>query len=291
MTASATVFEQHRGRMFGIAYRMLGTSVEAEDIVQEAWLRWQAADRTDIAEPAAYLATIVTRLCLTALDSARVRRETYVGPWLPEPIDTSGDPALEAEHAESLSLAILLLLERLTPAERAAYVLHEAFDYPYRQVAELLETSEANARQLGARARAHLDRERGTVVTGAERSRLLGLFLAAAQAGDLAALEAALAEDALSLSDGGGIVNAARKPVAGRERVARLILGVLEKFGEGIVTVPVSANGEPAMLAAREGRPIALWTVDIAPEGVRRLLIVMNPHKLAAFEGAALSHS
>jgi len=291
MNSPVSVFEQHRGRMFGIAYRMLGSAAEAEDIVQEAWLRWQAADRSDVAEPAAFLATVVTRLSLTALDSARVRRETYVGPWLPEPIETSGDPAVEAEHAESLSLAILLLLERLTPAERAAYVLHEAFDYPYRQVAELLETSEANARQLGARARAHLDRERGVVVTGAERTRLLGLFLAAAQAGDLEALEAALAEDALSLSDGGGIVNAARKPVEGRERVARLILGVLEKFGEGMVPVPVSANGEPAMLAVRDGHPVALWTVDIAPEGVRRLLIVMNPHKLAAFEGAALSHS
>ena len=291
MNSPVTVFEQHRGRMFGIAYRMLGSAADAEDIVQEAWLRWQSADRSDVAEPAAYLATIVTRLSLTALDSARVRRETYVGPWLPEPIETSADPALTAEHTESLSLAILLLLERLTPAERAAYVLHEAFDYPYRQVAELLETSEANARQLGARARAHLDRERGVVVSGAERTRLLGLFLAAAQAGDLEALEAALAEDALSLSDGGGIVNAARKPVEGRERVARLILGVLEKFGEGMVAVPVSANGEPAMLAARDGHPVALWTVDIAPEGVRRLLIVMNPHKLSAFEGAALSHS
>jgi len=276
-------FEQHRGRMFGIAYRMLGSASEAEDVVQDAWLRWQSADRADVIEPAAFLATIVTRLSLTALDSARARREVYVGPWLPEPVSTADDPALGAERAEAMSLAVLLLLERLSPAERAAYVLHEAFGYPFARVGEILETSEANARQLGSRARAHLDRERGTVVSRAERDRMLALFLAAAQSGDLAALEAALAEDVVSLSDGGGFVNAARRPVHGRGNVAKLILGVLEKFGEGIVPTPVEVNGELAMLGVRDGHPIALWTVDIAPEGVRRLLIVMNPHKLSRF--------
>ena len=269
--------------MFGIAYRMLGSASEAEDVVQDAWLRWQSADRADVIEPAAFLATIVTRLSLTALDSARARREVYVGPWLPEPVSTADDPALGAERAEAMSLAVLLLLERLSPAERAAYVLHEAFGYPFARVAEILETSEANARQLGSRARAHLDRERGTVVSRAERDRMLALFLAAAQSGDLAALEAALAEDVVSLSDGGRFVNAARRPVHGRENVAKLILGVLEKFGEGIVPTPVEVNGELAMLGVRDGHPIALWTVDIAPEGVRRLLIVMNPHKLSRF--------
>ena len=283
MNSPVETFESHRGRMFGIAYRMLGSASEAEDIVQDAWLRWQSADRSDVAEPGAFLATIVTRLSLTALDSARARREVYIGPWLPEPVSTADDPALGAERAEAMSLAVLLLLERLTPAERAAYVLHEAFGYPFARVAEVLETSEANARQLGSRARAHLERERGTVVSRAERERLLGLFLAAAQAGDLAALEAALAEDVVSLSDGGGFVSAARKPVHGRERVAQLILGVLEKFGQGIVPVAVEVNGELAMLGVREGHPVALWTVDIAPEGVRRLLIVMNPQKLSRF--------
>ena len=285
------VFSQHRGRLFGIAYRMLGTAADAEDVLQEAWLRWQGADHDRVREPAAFLATVVTRLCLTALDSARARREVYVGPWLPEPVDTSSDPLLGAENTEALSLAVLLLLERLSPAERAAYVLHEAFDYPWRQVAEVLEVSEANARQLGSRARRNIDRERGTVVSLAERQRLLGAFLAAAQTGDLAALERALTDDALSLSDGGGIVNAARRPVSGRERVAQLILGVQQKFGQGITTVPVVANGEESMLAVRDARPIALWTVDVAPDGVRRLLIVMNPQKLRAFETVALSHS
>ncbi|MEP6478731.1 MAG: RNA polymerase sigma-70 factor [Rhodoglobus sp.] len=284
-------FTAQRGRLFGIAYRMLGSASDAEDVVQDAWLRWQGTDRTAVREPAAFLATIVTRLALSALDSARARREVYVGPWLPEPVDTRADPALGAERSEALSLAVLLLLERLSPAERAAYVLHEAFDYPFRQVAELLETSEANARQLGSRARQHIDQERGAVVAEPERERLLAAFLSAAQSGDLALLESTLAEDALSLSDGGGFVNAARNPVHGRERVARLILGVLEKFGQGIVTIPVEANGELAMLGVRDGQPIALWNVDIGPEGVRRLLIVMNPHKLEGFAELALSHS
>jgi RNA polymerase sigma-70 factor (ECF subfamily) len=284
-------FEQNRGRMFGIAYRMLGSATEAEDIVQDAWLRWQSADRSGVEEPGAFLATIVTRLSLTALDSARARREVYVGPWLPEPVSTVDDPAIGAERAEAMSLAVLLLLERLTPAERAAYVLHEAFGYSFRQVADVLDTSEANARQLGSRARTHLDRERGVVVSRAERDRLLALFLAAAEHGDLAGLEAALSEDAESISDGGGVVNAARKVVHGRERVAQLILGVLEKFGQGIETTAVEANGELAMLGMRDGHPVALWTVDIGPEGVRRLMIVMNPEKLEPFAAAALSHS
>ena len=282
------VFEAQRRRLFGIAYRMLGSASDAEDLVQEAWLRWQSADRSGVAEPAAFLATIVTRLSLTALDSARARRETYIGPWLPEPVDTSNDPALGAERAEALSLAVLLLLERLTPAERAAYVLHEAFDYPFRQVAELLETSEANARQLGARARQHIDQERGAPVPKAERERLLALFMAAAQSGDVAALEAALAEDVVSLSDGGGVVTAARRPVHGRERVAQLILGVIEKFGQGVDVSIVEANGEPAILGVRDGQPVALWIADVGAGGVRQSLVVLNPEKLGGF---ALSHS
>lgn len=284
-------FQQQRGRLFGIAYRMLGTATDAEDVLQEAWLRWQGADRDAVTEPAAWLTTVVTRLCLTALDSARARRETYVGPWLPEPVDTSEDPLLGAERAEALSLAVLLLLERLTPAERAAYVLHEAFAYPFRDIAEVLDTSAANARQLASRARRHLEVERGAVVSGAERDRLLGAFLAAAESGDLAALERALAADALSISDGGGVVSAARRAVSGRAKVAALILGVLDKFGQGIRTLPVSANGEAAMLALRGDDPVALWSIDIAPDGVRRLLIVLNPHKLERFTASALSQS
>ena len=286
-------FQANRGRLFGIAYRMLGTVTDAEDVLQDAWLRWQGTDREAIREPAAFLSTIVTRLCLTALDSARARREVYVGPWLPEPILTgpmsagSADPSDAAEHAESLSLAVLLLLERLSPAERAAYVLHEAFDYPFRQVAEVLETSEANARQLASRARAHLDRERGAVVTAEEHDRMLGAFVAAAQSGDLAVLEAVLTRDVQSVSDGGGVVSAARRIVGGRDKVAPFILGIADKYGAGIEWAPVEANGEFAVLGVRDGAPEVLFTVDVAPDGVRRLLVVLNPHKLGAFVDVA----
>lgn len=283
-------FEAQRGRLFGIAYRMLGSASEAEDVVQDAWLRWQSTDTDAVREPAAYLATIVTRLCLTALDSARARREVYVGPWLPEPVDTSADPLLGAETAEALSLAILLLLERLSPAERAAYVLHEAFGYSFREIAEVLESSEASARQVAKRARDHVQRERAAVVPPAERERLLGAFLAAAQSGDLASLEALLAEDAVTISDGGGVVRAARKAVSGRERVAAFVLGVLEKFAGDAVPVPVSVNGELGILAVLDGAPLGLWTVEVGPDGVHRLLIVLNPEKLGRI-GAALSHS
>ena len=288
-------FQAHRGRLFGIAYRMLGTVADAEDVLQDAWLRWQGTDRDAVREPAAFLSTVVTRLSLTALDSARARREVYVGPWLPEPIltgegGTSGiDPEDAAEHAESLSMAVLLLLERLSPAERAAYVLHEAFDYPFRQVAEVLEISEANARQLASRARAHLDRERGAVVTEAERDRMLGAFLAASQMGDLAALEAVLTEHVQSVSDGGGVVSAARRVVVGRANVAAIILGLAAKYYESVTFGPVEANGESALLGVADGAPMVLITVDVAPDGVRRLFAVLNPHKLHAFEQIAAS--
>jgi RNA polymerase sigma-70 factor (ECF subfamily) len=283
-TGALDEFQTHRGRLFGIAYRMLGSVAEAEDVLQEAWLRWNGTTDT-VREPAAYLATIVTRLCLTALDSARARRETYIGPWLPEPVDTAADPLLGAERAEALSLAVLLLLERLSPAERAAYVLHEAFAYPFEQIAEMLETSAANARQLASRARTRITQERGRTVSPADRDRLLGAFVAAAQSGDLAALEAVLTADAVTFSDGGGVVSAARKPVMGREKVAAFLLGVLEKFASDLVPMPVLANGEPAFVGLRDGVPEALCSVDITEQGVARVLIVLNPQKLSQFAG------
>jgi RNA polymerase sigma-70 factor, ECF subfamily len=280
-TQSLETFQAVRPRLFGIAYRMLGTATEADDILQDAWVRWQGTDRSAVREPAAFLATTVTRLAINALDSARSRREVYVGPWLPEPVATEGDPTLGAERAEAMSLAVLLLLERLTPAERAAFVLHEAFDYPYRQIAEVLEVSEANARQLATRARAHLDRERTAEVPPAEQQRLLAAFVAAAQNGDLEALEAVLAEDVVALSDGGGVVLAARKPVIGRERVAQFLLGVLEKFAAGIEAVPVQLNGGVGFVGIRNGELMAAWTIEFGPGGVTRWFNVLNPAKLS----------
>ncbi len=286
MDVSADVFQTVRPRLFGIAYRMLGSVQDAEDVLQDAWLRWDTTDRDAVAEPGAYLATVVTRLSIASLTSARSQRESYVGPWLPEPVDTSADPLLGAERAEALSLAVLLLLERLPAAERAAFVLHAAFDYPHARVAEVLETSEANARQLYSRARRHLDGARGRQVDPAERARLLAAFLAAAEAGDLETLETVLARDVVSISDGGGKVLAARKIVDGAERVAHFLLGVLEKFGRGVTAVPVVVNGEPAVLGVREdGSAMALWTVDAGPEGIRGVYIVLNPQKLSRFGG------
>jgi RNA polymerase sigma-70 factor (ECF subfamily) len=281
MTDALTAFESVRPRLFGIAYRMLGSAVEAEDLVQDAWLRWQGTDRDAVREPAAFLATTVTRLALTALESARARREVYIGPWLPEPVPTDDDPALGAERGEALSLAVLTLLERLTPAERAAFVLHEAFDYPFRRVAEVLEVSEANARQLATRARAHLDRERAAAVSPDEQRRLLAAFLEAAQNGNLEALEAVLADDVVALSDGGGVVLAARKPVTGRTNVARFLLGILEKFARDIDSVPAQINGEVGFVGVRGGDAVAVWALEIGPHGVRRFLNVMNPEKLS----------
>jgi len=286
--AALTAFEHVRPRLFGIAYRMMGTVAEAEDLVQEAWLRWQRADHDAVREPAAFLATTVTRLALTELDSARSRRERYVGQWLPEPVDTAADPALGAERAEALSFAMLVLLERLSPAERAAYVLHEAFDYPYRRVAEVLETSEANARQLGARARSHLARARAASVSDAERDRLLAPFVAAAQEGDLERLEAVLAQDVVAISDGGGVVSAARNVVVGRAKVAPFLLGVIAKFASDAVHVPRPFNGGVAFVSLHaDGSPFAVWTVDIGPEGVRGFYTQLNPAKLSRIEAVS----
>jgi RNA polymerase sigma-70 factor (ECF subfamily) len=184
-----SVFVGVRPRLFGIAYRMLGSVTEAEDILQEVWIRWQGADRDAVLDPPAFLATMTTRLAINVAQSARARRETYVGPWLPEPVDTRADPRLGAERGEALELAVLLLLERLPPPERAVYVLREAFDYSYAHIADALQVSEANARQLGSRARKHLAGERRSPVDAGERRRLLEAFVAAVQAGDAAGLE------------------------------------------------------------------------------------------------------
>ena len=195
-------FSPVRSRLFGIAYRMLGSAAEAEDIVQDAWLRWQSTNRTAVENPPAFLAKTTTRLCINLAQSAHTRHETCMGTELPEPVDTSSDPGLGAERGEALRLAVLTLLERLSPTERAAYVLREAFDYPYRQIADILQMEEANVRQLVSRARKHIADGRYTPVRSGEQRRLLVAFIAAAQTGDLAGLEALFAEDVVSHSDG-----------------------------------------------------------------------------------------
>src|SRR5499427_6712675 len=213
-----SAFAGVRPRLFGIAYRMLGSASEAEDVVQDVWLRWQSVNRKAVEHPPAFLATTTTRICINLAQSAQNRHETYVGTWLPEPVDTSADPGLGAERSEALKLAVLLILEKLSPTERAAYVLREAFDYSYDQIASILQMEEANVRQLVSRARKHIEDGRRTSVSSNEQRRFLEAFVAAAQKGDMTALEGLFAEDVVSYSDGGGLVRAASVPVSGTWR-------------------------------------------------------------------------
>ncbi|TXS51742.1 RNA polymerase sigma-70 factor [Streptomyces sp. uw30] len=280
---AAQQFMAARPQLFGIAYRVLGSAVEAEDIVQEAWLRWQKTDRAEIREPAAFLATVTARLAINLAQSARMRRESYTGPWLPEPVDTSADPQLGAERAEALDLAVLLLLEKLNPVERAAYVLREAFDYPYQRIAEILETNEANTRQLVSRARKHLAAERKEPVSSTAHRRLLEVFLDAARTGSLSGLENVLAQDVVSYSDGGGIRGASKIPVVGRPHVSKFLAAIAPRFWPPAEIRWVEANGRPAVLVSAEGNPVALLCVDVSARGIERLMWVMNPAKLAPY--------
>jgi RNA polymerase sigma-70 factor (TIGR02957 family) len=276
-------FAEVRPRLFGIAYRMLGSAAEAEDIVQDVWLRWQATDRNIVENPSSFLATTTTRMCINFAQSAHSRRETYAGPWLPEPMDTSSDPALGAERGEALGLAILLLLEKLSPTERAAYVLREAFDYSYRQIANITQMEEANTRQLVSRARKHIADGRRTPVSSEEQCRLLEAFVGAAQTGDLATLEGLFAEDVVSYSDGGGIVRtAARAPVSGRDRVAKFITSFASHFWMGITLRWIETNGQASVLLSRDAIPVALATVDASADGINQIMWIMRPSKLAA---------
>jgi RNA polymerase sigma-70 factor (TIGR02957 family) len=284
------VFQEVRGRLFGIAYRMLGSAGEAEDLVQDTWLRWQGTDRSVVQDPPAFLATTTTRLAINALQSARARRETYVGPWLPEPVDTSNDPTLGAERAEALGFAVLVMLEKLTPTERAAYVLHEAFAYSYAQISEIVQSSEVAARQLVSRAKKHLAGERRRdvrEVPQSEQRRLLNAFLSAAKTGDLEALERLFAEDVVSYSDGGGLVRASKFPVVGRLRVAKYLRAFHTHFWEGVEVAEAETNGQPSMLLSKEGHTFAVLGLVIGARGIEQVLWMMNPEKLGAVAARA----
>ena len=280
---AAKVFVSARPQLFGIAYRLLGSSAEAEDVLQEAWLRWQRTDRAVVREPKAFLATVTARLAINLAQSARVRRETYAGPWLPEPVDTHADPQLGAERAEALDLAVLFLLERLNPVERAAYVLREAFDYPYQQIAEMLETSETNTRQLVSRARKRISSERRTPVSATEHRRLMEVFLAAAQTGDLAVLEDVLTEGVVSYADGGGNRGASRIPVVGLAHVSKYLAAFAPHFWPQKEIDWVEANGGPAVLVSADGKAVVLLALDISEHGVERVMWIMNPEKLTRY--------
>ncbi|MGV9799113.1 RNA polymerase sigma-70 factor [Mycobacterium sp. NPDC003449] len=280
LSDAAAVFARVRPQLFGIAYRMLGGVAEAEDVVQDTWLRWQTADRAAVRDPVAFLVTVATRICLNALQSARARRETYIGPWIPEPVDTAGDPALGAERGAALELATLMLLERLAAPERAAYILREAFEYPYELIAQAIAVSETNARQLVSRARRHLTAQRAARVDEAERRRLLEAFVAAAQHGDLAGLEAVLAADVISYTDGNGARNATTIPLLGRERVARVVRAFRPRFWPGTTLRWITANGQAAVLVSRDDAVMAFITGTASATGLDRVLWVVSPDKL-----------
>jgi RNA polymerase sigma-70 factor (ECF subfamily) len=283
LAAASEVFATVRPRLFGIAYRLLGSWTEAEDVVQEAWLRWQGTDRGVVENPAAFLATTTTRLALNVAQSARSRRETYLGSWLPEPVDTSADPTIGAERDQAVDLAVLLLLEKLTPTERAAFVLRESFGYAYAEVADILQLSQANVRQLVSRARRHLAAERRAPVEPGSHRRLLEAFVRAAQTGDVVALERLLAADVVSYSDGNGMRQIARNPVVGRNRVARFVAGFRPRFWPDTSTRWVEANGRPAVLISVAGRPLGLLTTEVTDGAISQLQWQLNPTKIAAF--------
>lgn len=279
LEAATAVFTQVRPRLFGIAYRMLSSATEAEDLLQDVWLRWQAYDRATVANPEAFLATTTTRLAINVLQSAWKRRETYIGPWLPEPVDTEADPYLGAERAEALQFASLLLMEKLTPNERAAYVLREAFEYSYAQIADILSSTEPAVRQLVSRARKHIAGERRAPVAAAEQRELLTAFLTAARVGDLTALERLFTPNVTSLSDGNGRTGVARTPVVGVERVAKFLKAISTWFWEGVEIRWATTNGQTSAVLVRDGSVYGLITVDATADGIDQVLWLVNPEK------------
>jgi RNA polymerase sigma-70 factor (ECF subfamily) len=292
----ADSFEPHRRRLLGLGYRMLGSMTDAEDAVQEAYVRWHGADRDRVADPRAFLMTTTTRICLDMLTSARARREEYVGPWLPEPIvDTAAlAPDSRTELAEDLSIALLLTLDRLSPLERAAFLLHDVFDFSFSELALALERTEAACRQLAARARAHVRavRPRGATAPparsgaiDAKHAQLLSAFMAATQAGDLDALMKLLASDARVVTDGGGKVRAAREVIDGADRVARFLVDATRKrpdaWWRADFTVRVATvNGLPGVIVDAPEGPVQTAAFEIEGDVIRALYVVRNPDKL-----------
>lgn len=296
-------FEAARPRLEAIAYRLLGSASEAEDAVQETFLRWQAAGSDHIEVPEAWLTKVLTNLCLNQLTSARARRETYVGQWLPEPL-LAGDPMLgpadTAEQRESVSYAVLTLLERLSPGERAVYVLREAFDYPHREIAAILDISEAASQQLFHRAKKHVaDGRARTEIDEAAARRIVEEFLAAATSGRTEPLVRLLTQDAVSIGDGGGKVPARTKPFEGALAVAKFMRGLFKPgkakqnlVGGSPAVYATTANGEPAVVAVLDGRVIGVICLEVTADGIRAFRGQANPDKLerATRHWAATDH-
>lgn len=278
----ASVFEEHRPRLFGLAYRLLGSAVDAQDIVQSAYLSWHDADWVEA--PGAWLSKVVTNLCLNQLTSARARRDTYPGPWLPEPVltETGVSPLETVEQRESVSLAFLVLLERLTPTERAVFVLRAAFDHSHAEIADILHIDAAHSRQLYHRARAHLaDRRRRFAADDSRHRRIVTEFLAAAASGNAAGLHRLLADDVTAWTDGGG-ATAARRPILGRERVLRYLIGMGRRPETSRITLDIAmVNGEPSVLAFDGDRLAAVITVELTGSRIGTVRMIVAEAKLA----------
>ncbi len=283
MSHADTVFEQNRPGLSRLAYRMLGTLNDAEDVVQEAYIRWRREGRENVQSPRAYLYSVVTNLCINQRRLLDARKENYIGPWLPEPIVESGlrDPSAKAETAESVSLAFLVVLESLSPVERAAYLLRRVFDYEYDEIATILEKSEPNCRQLVSRAeeRIRARRPRFDPQPG-EAERITGAFLEAVSTGDLHGLVDLLATDAVLYSDGGGKVPAALAPIEGADRIARFFIGLRKKAPPGLEIRPVRVNGQPGLVTLLNGELVHVLTLDVYDGRIAVCYIIRNPDKL-----------
>jgi RNA polymerase sigma-70 factor (TIGR02957 family) len=297
---SARVFGEHRDLLISVAYRVLGSMTDAEDTVQEAWLRWSGVNPSDVTDPRAFLVRVTTRLAIDRLRRAKVRRESYVGPWLPEPILTGRDVAEDVALAESVSMAMLVVLETLSPLERAVFVLREAFGMPYTEIADLLGRKEEAVRQLGRRARAHVQERRSRFDTDqSEQRRVTERFLEATSTGNLEALMAVLSPGVTLVADGGGRALAPRRPVRGAEKVARFLLAVateerMARFLRSVGSEPVAAdlrvhvariNGGPGVVVASGDKPITALVLEVTDGVVQTIHLVANPEKLAGVRG------
>ncbi|MGW1375527.1 RNA polymerase sigma-70 factor [Streptomyces sp. NPDC002446] len=288
MDSATDVFEEHRSVLFGVAYRMLGRVADAEDVVQDAWLRWSGADRTQVREPRAFLVRTTTRLAIDRLRQVQSRRESYVGPWLPEPLATDfagtvPDSAERTVFAESVTLAVLVTMESLSPLERAVFVLREAFGYPYAEIAEALDRSEAAVRQLAGRARRHVAEGRPRFeVDPVQQRDLTERFLAAAAGDDLEGLLRLLAADARLVGDSGGKAKAPLRIIESADKVARFLLGVAKKTPSGTEFTLVELNGGIALLARNGEAPDSVLQLGIRDGRIHTVYIVRNPDKLGA---------
>ena len=277
-------FEKHRRRLIGLAYRFLGSRSEAEDVVQDAYLRWHGADRGAVDDEGRFLNSVVSRLCLDRAKSARARREIYVGQWLPEPlVDEEFDAGTEVELAHDLSVALMMALERLSPLERASFLLHDIFDLEFAEVARILGRNEAACRQLASRARERVQQDRPRFAPSAEEGkRLAKAFREASIKGDIATLSSLLAKDAVLYSDGGGKRSAALNPIFGADKILRFFAGIAGKgpMPGGIQPEPVSINGLPGFLIAEEDGPPSTMALEIEGGVITAIYAVRNPDKL-----------